>query len=125
MFFRENPVLTRELLVNLRSPQSFVIQFAYVVFLGVVVYFYWPGGEDATRQVSSGVARRLFEEAGAGLWAARTREELGRIGGRRAAPSGALSATEAAIAQCKAGSLEVPDLSGEVKQLVKVPPFSP
>jgi len=34
-------------------------------------------------------------------------------------------ATEAALAQCKALGLDVPDLSGEVKQLVKLPPLSP
>jgi hypothetical protein len=34
-------------------------------------------------------------------------------------------ATEAAIAQCKARGLDVPDLSGEVKQLVRLPPLSP
>ena len=34
-------------------------------------------------------------------------------------------ATKAAIAQCKALCLDVPDLSGEVKQLVKLPPLSP
>jgi DNA-binding NarL/FixJ family response regulator len=44
-------------------------------------------------------ACQVFETAGAGLWATRAREELGRIGGRRAAPSGELSATEAAIAK--------------------------
>ena len=32
MFFRENPVLSRELLVNLRTPRAFVLQFIYVVF---------------------------------------------------------------------------------------------
>ena len=61
MIFRDNPVLTRELLVNLRSPRAFVIEFCYVAFLAAVVYFYWPSGVDATQQVSSGVARRLFE----------------------------------------------------------------
>ena len=61
MIFRDNPVLIRELLVNLRSTRAFVLQFVYVIFLGVLVYFYWPGGEDATRQVSAGVARRLFD----------------------------------------------------------------
>jgi hypothetical protein len=34
-------------------------------------------------------------------------------------------ATEAAIAQCKVRGLDVPDLSGEVKQLVRLPPLSP
>jgi len=33
--------------------------------------------------------------------------------------------TEAAIVQCKAPGLDVPDLSGEVKQLVRIPPLSP
>src|SRR5450755_4249378 len=61
MFFRNNPVLMRELLVNLRATRSFVLLFIYVVFLGVVVYFYWPAGEGAARQVGSGVARRLFD----------------------------------------------------------------
>jgi DNA-binding NarL/FixJ family response regulator len=44
-------------------------------------------------------AGQTFEAAGADLWAGRTREELGRIGGRRAASSGELSATESAIAK--------------------------
>ena len=30
MLFRDNPVLTRELLVTLRSPRSFVLQLLYV-----------------------------------------------------------------------------------------------
>jgi DNA-binding CsgD family transcriptional regulator len=41
----------------------------------------------------------IFQAAQAGLWAERTRAELGRIGGRRAAPSGALSSTESEIAR--------------------------
>ena len=61
MFFRDNPVLIRELLVNLRSHKAFVLQFCYVVFLGAVVYFRWPGGDDANRQVGAGLARRLFD----------------------------------------------------------------
>jgi ABC-type transport system involved in multi-copper enzyme maturation permease subunit len=61
MFFRDNPVLTRELLVNLRSSRSFVLQLIYVTFLSAVVYFYWPAGEAGARQVDSGRAQRLFE----------------------------------------------------------------
>ena len=61
MFLRDNPVLTRELLVTLRSPRAFVLQLLYVSALGALVYFYWPAGEDGTRQVSPGVARRLFD----------------------------------------------------------------
>jgi DNA-binding CsgD family transcriptional regulator len=44
-------------------------------------------------------ALELFEAAGAAQWAERSRVELGRIGGRRAAPAGALSATESEIAR--------------------------
>ena len=40
----------------------------------------------------------IFDAAGAEIWAQRARSELGRIGGRRAAPADGLSATEAAIA---------------------------
>ncbi|WP_406700671.1 ABC transporter permease subunit [Singulisphaera sp. Ch08] len=61
MLFRDNPVLTRELLVNLRSPRAFVLQLIYVLFLGALVYFYWPADSAGGRQVGSGVARRLFE----------------------------------------------------------------
>jgi DNA-binding NarL/FixJ family response regulator len=44
-------------------------------------------------------ALELFDAAGAAQWAERSRVELGRIGGRRAAPAGALSATESEIAR--------------------------
>ena len=57
MLFRDNPVLTRELLVNLRSPRAFVLQLLYVCALGAVVYFYWPSGEEGMHQVSPGVAQ--------------------------------------------------------------------
>lgn len=61
MFLRDNPVLTRELLVNLRSSKSFVLQFAYVTLLSVVVYFAWPTAEGGITAVSSGAAQSLFE----------------------------------------------------------------
>jgi len=44
-------------------------------------------------------ALELFDAAGAAQWAERSRVELGRIGGRRAASAGALSATESEIAR--------------------------
>lgn len=44
-------------------------------------------------------ALAIFEAARADRWAERARAELGRIGGRRAAAAGTLSATEAAIAR--------------------------
>src|SRR5271163_1720904 len=61
MLIRDNPVLTRELLVTLRSPRSFVLQLLYVCALGALVYFYWPAGEEGARQVSPGVARALYD----------------------------------------------------------------
>jgi ABC-type transport system involved in multi-copper enzyme maturation permease subunit len=57
MIFRDNPVLIRELLVNLRSNRAFMLQFLYVTFLGVVVYFAWPG---EGKLVSADLAQRLF-----------------------------------------------------------------
>jgi ABC-type transport system involved in multi-copper enzyme maturation permease subunit len=63
MLFRDNPVLTRELLVTLRSPRAFVLQLLYVSLLGALVYFRWPAeaGEPGAHQVSPAVARGLFD----------------------------------------------------------------
>ena len=38
MYLLDNPVLQRELLVNLRMTRAFVLLFAYVGVLGLVVY---------------------------------------------------------------------------------------
>ena len=42
MYIRENPVLQRELLTNLRMTRAFVLLFVYVALLGGVVYLAWP-----------------------------------------------------------------------------------
>src|SRR3954451_1345599 len=42
MYVRENPVLQRELLTNLRMSRAFVLLFMYVALLGFVVYLAWP-----------------------------------------------------------------------------------
>lgn len=42
MYLLENPVLQRELLVNLRMPRAFVLLLVYQVLLAAVVYFAWP-----------------------------------------------------------------------------------
>jgi ABC-type transport system involved in multi-copper enzyme maturation permease subunit len=42
MYVRENPVLQRELLTNLRMTRAFVLLFAYVALLGGVVWLAWP-----------------------------------------------------------------------------------
>ncbi len=43
MYLTENPVLQRELLVNLRMTRAFVLLFVYLALLGGVVYLAWPG----------------------------------------------------------------------------------
>lgn len=42
MYLIENPVLQRELLVNLRMVRAFVLLFVYQALLGAVVYVAWP-----------------------------------------------------------------------------------
>jgi hypothetical protein len=42
MYVLENPVLQRELLVNLRMTRGFVLLLLYQMLLGAVVYFAWP-----------------------------------------------------------------------------------
>jgi ABC-type transport system involved in multi-copper enzyme maturation permease subunit len=42
MYILENPVMQRELLVNLRMARGFILLLLYQVLLGVVVYFAWP-----------------------------------------------------------------------------------
>ena len=42
MYLRENPVLQRELLVNLRMNRAFVLLLAYVALLSIVVMAAWP-----------------------------------------------------------------------------------
>ena len=61
MLFRDNPVLTRELLVTLRSPRAFILQLLYICALGALVYFYWPAGEGSAHQAKAAEARRLFD----------------------------------------------------------------
>ena len=58
MYLLENPVLQRELLVNLRMARAFVLLFVYVGLLGVVVLAAWPEGTlDLTRSPEE--AKRL------------------------------------------------------------------
>jgi ABC-type transport system involved in multi-copper enzyme maturation permease subunit len=45
MYFRENPVLQRELVVNLRMARGFLLLFAYVALLGLLVYAAWPADQ--------------------------------------------------------------------------------
>ncbi len=70
MYLFENPVLQRELLVNLRMGRAFVLMFAYIALLGAVVAAAWPSQQlldltetEQTRvdgsAVQTGEAQRL------------------------------------------------------------------
>jgi len=62
MFLIENPVLQRELVVNLRMHRAFLLLFGYLVALGAVVYAAWPAATriDMTES-GSGAARELVD----------------------------------------------------------------
>jgi ABC-type transport system involved in multi-copper enzyme maturation permease subunit len=59
MYLLENPVLQRELLVNLRMRRAFVLLFAYVALLGAVVFFAWPKDQRLDLTQSPQEARQL------------------------------------------------------------------
>lgn len=60
MYLIENPVLQRELLVNLRMKRAFVLLFCYNLFLGAMIYFAWPRDKhiDVTNPAA---ARKLVD----------------------------------------------------------------
>ena len=60
MFLIENPVLQRELLVNLRMHRAFLLLMLYVGLLAAVVYVAWPQVERVDL-VNTAPARRLFD----------------------------------------------------------------
>ena len=59
MYLFENPVLQRELLVNLRMTRAFLLLAAYVVLLGLVVYAAWPTQRKLDLTGSPVEAKRL------------------------------------------------------------------
>ncbi len=58
MYLFNNPVLQRELVVNLRMTRSFVLLFAYVGLLGMLVYAAWPA-EQKLDMAQPEAAKRL------------------------------------------------------------------
>ena len=62
MYVLENPVLQRELLMNLRMTRGFVLLFAYVALLGMLVYLAWPREQvlDLSRPVAAQRLVNLF-----------------------------------------------------------------
>ena len=59
MYLLENPVLQRELLVNLRMPRAFVLLFCYVGLLGAVVFLAWPQERQLDLTTNPEAAKRL------------------------------------------------------------------
>jgi ABC-type transport system involved in multi-copper enzyme maturation permease subunit len=61
MYLLENPVLQRELLVNLRSPRSFLLLGAYQLLLGAVVLAAWPTDVRLDLTTNPVSAKRLVD----------------------------------------------------------------
>lgn len=59
MYLFENPVLQRELLVNLRMTRAFVLLLLYLGVLGVVVFLAWPQERQLDLTTNPLAARRL------------------------------------------------------------------
>ena len=59
MYLLENPVLQRELLVNLRMTRAFVLLFFYVALLGGVVFLAWPQQKQLDLTTNPEAAKRL------------------------------------------------------------------
>ena len=67
MYVLENPVMQRELLVNLRMGRAFVLLLLYQALLGAVVYFAWP--QDTRLDLTAG-SRSVITPVGLGTSAA-------------------------------------------------------
>ncbi len=59
MYVLENPVLQRELLVNLRMHRAFVLLFVYIGLLGLLVYLAWPSHQRLDLTTNPEEAKRL------------------------------------------------------------------
>jgi ABC-type transport system involved in multi-copper enzyme maturation permease subunit len=59
MYLFENPVLQRELLVNLRMTRAFVLLLFYLALLGLVVFLAWPQEEQLDLTTNPEASRRL------------------------------------------------------------------
>ena len=59
MYLVDNPVLQRELLVNLRMHRAFVLLLCYQLLLAGVVFLAWP--QDSRLEANAAAARRLVD----------------------------------------------------------------
>ncbi|GIW99541.1 MAG: ABC transporter permease [Pirellulaceae bacterium] len=61
MLLRENPVLQRELLTNLRANRSFVLMLVYQLALSIVLLVAYPSGQRIDLTSDSSAARQLVD----------------------------------------------------------------
>ena len=61
MYLFENPVLQRELLVNLRTRRAFALLFGYNALLGLVVFFAWPQTQQLDLSSQPTAAKQLVD----------------------------------------------------------------
>ncbi len=61
MYLLENPVLQRELLVNLRMRRGFLLLFGYVALLGALVYYAWPQQQSLDLTATPEEAKQLVK----------------------------------------------------------------
>jgi ABC-type transport system involved in multi-copper enzyme maturation permease subunit len=61
MYLVENPVLQRELLVNLRTARAFVLLWLYQMLLAALVYFAWPQDVRLDLTTNPAAARNLVD----------------------------------------------------------------
>jgi ABC-type transport system involved in multi-copper enzyme maturation permease subunit len=59
MYLFENPVLQRELVVNLRMTRAFLLLFAYIAGLGLLVYAAWPANQTLDLAGDNEEAKKL------------------------------------------------------------------
>ncbi len=59
MYVFENPVLQRELLVNLRMPRAFILLLIYQLLLSILVVVAWPAEQQLDLSTTSSGAQQL------------------------------------------------------------------
>lgn len=60
MWIRNNPVLHRELMLNLRTAKSFFLLFVFQLLLATIVFFAWPTGSRIDFQEDSDTTSKLI-----------------------------------------------------------------
>ncbi|MDA7951187.1 MAG: ABC transporter permease [Pirellulaceae bacterium] len=61
MYFVSNPVLQRELLVNLRTMRSFMLFAIYQILILLIIYLAWPSNQQVDMIASTAASNRLVD----------------------------------------------------------------